>query len=264
MLGAGSVPVLGVLCACRTRPAIRCGIFHQVRRSASPGNQPLWFSGARQRWPWAALVLGRLLAWPSRRVVIHSPQPLRRSVTICARRSLSLDPRCSASPTLRTLLLSLTCLCVWIYVLACPSSRRVFTLPTCLLVALRSLCLACLPNCVCSCVCCCISRCPRCVACCCECVCVSPAWTALGTCSPALGCVGRSGAQLSWRPVLSGDWLLGAASLLSAALAIGDQPLWRSAALAISRSGDQPLWQSATLAISRSGDLWRSAYFSTS
>ncbi len=131
-LGAGSVPVLGVLCACRTRPAIRCGIFHQVRRSASPGNQPLWFSGARQRWPWAAPVLGRLLAWPSRRVVIHNPQPLRRSVAIWYSSSahgarltcpialyclalddlLSLDPRCSASPTLRTLLLSLTCLCV--------------------------------------------------------------------------------------------------------------------------------------------------------
>ncbi len=87
MLGAGSVPVLGVLCACRTRwstaPALRCRMFHRIRRSASPGNQPLWFSGARQRWPWAAPVLGRFLAWPSRRVVTHSPQPLRHSVAIC-------------------------------------------------------------------------------------------------------------------------------------------------------------------------------------
>ncbi len=86
MIGAPSVPVLGVLCACRTpwstAPALRCRIFHRVRRLASPGNQPLWFSGARQRLPWAGPVLGRLLAWPSWRVVIHSPQPLRRSVAI--------------------------------------------------------------------------------------------------------------------------------------------------------------------------------------
>ena len=86
MLGAGSVPLLGVLCACRTRwssaPAVRCHVFHRVQRSASSDNQPLWFSGTRQCWPWAAPVLGRFLAWLSRRVVMDSAQPLRRSVAI--------------------------------------------------------------------------------------------------------------------------------------------------------------------------------------
>ena len=92
--------------------------------------------------------------------------------------------------------------------------------------------------------------------------CTSPSLGELGRGhSPAVGCVGRSGAQLSWRPVLSGDWLLGAASLLCSTLVIshsGDQPLWRSATLAISHSGDQPLWRSVALAISGDQPLWRS------
>ncbi len=86
MLGTGSVPLLGVLCPCRTRwssaPAVHCHVFHRVQRSASSDNQIFWFSGARQCWPWAAPVLGQFLAWPSRRVVMHSAQPPQCSVAI--------------------------------------------------------------------------------------------------------------------------------------------------------------------------------------
>ena len=134
MLGAGSVPLLGVLCACRTRwssaPAVRCHVFHRIQHSASSGNQPLRFSGTRQCWPWAAPVLGRFLVWPPWRVVMDSAQPLRRSVAIwcssSAHRARSpcsslctawrstifgaWNPRRSTSPTLCLLLLSLACL----------------------------------------------------------------------------------------------------------------------------------------------------------